>query len=73
MVRAVRTGLRRLIATCVAVLTLPAMAVVIDLTPSREGFAVEYLDVYSISMGRSIGVQSGPASLKPDLIATVKG
>ena len=67
MVRAVRTGLRRAIAATAAVLTLPVLAVVSDVTPtasafSREGLPVEYLDVYSTSMGRNIRVQFQPAS-----------
>jgi diacylglycerol O-acyltransferase / trehalose O-mycolyltransferase len=51
-----------------AVLMLPALAVVIPGTPtaaafSRDGLPVEYLDVYSPSMGRNIRVEfQGPGS-----------
>src|SRR5690349_24763686 len=62
MVRAVRTRLRRALATAVAVLTLPALSAVVGTAPSanafsREGLPVEYLDVYSAAMGRNIRVQ----------------
>lgn len=68
MVRAVRTWLRRAIATWAAILTMPAIAVVSNVTPtanafSREGLPVEYLDVYSTSMGRNIRVQFQPATI----------
>jgi len=51
VVNAVQNRLRRLLAMAVAVLTLPALAVVIGGAPnanafSREGLPVEYLDVY---------------------------
>ena len=54
-----------MIATCVSVLALPA--VVSNVTPtanafSREGLPVEYLDVYSTSMGRNVRVQFQPAT-----------
>ena len=67
MVRPVRTWLRRAIAASAAVLTLPAIAIVSNVTPtagafSREGLPVEYLDVYSASMGRNIRVQFQPAT-----------
>jgi diacylglycerol O-acyltransferase/trehalose O-mycolyltransferase len=69
MVRAVRTWLRRAIAASAAVLTLPGVTAVtflIGAAPtanafSREGLPVEYLDVYSTSMGRNIRVQFQPA------------
>jgi diacylglycerol O-acyltransferase/trehalose O-mycolyltransferase len=78
MVRAVRTWLRRAIATCVAVLTMPAIAVVSNVTPtanafSREGLPVEYLDVYSTSMGRNIRVQFQPATNPAQEQAAVPG
>ena len=46
---------------------MPAIAVVSNVTPtagafSREGLPVEYLDVYSASMGRNIRVQFQPAT-----------
>jgi diacylglycerol O-acyltransferase / trehalose O-mycolyltransferase len=61
VVNAVQKRLRRLLAVAAAVLTLPALAVVVGGTPSayafsREGLPVEYLDVYSTSMGRNIRV-----------------
>ena len=67
MVRAVRTWLRRAIAATAAVLTMPAVS---SVTPtanafSREGLPVEYLDVYSASMGRNIRVQFQPAGGAP--------
>ncbi len=65
MVRAVRTWLRRAVAAGAAVLTVPVIAVVSNVTPanafSREGLPVEYLDVYSTSMGRNVRVQFQPA------------
>jgi diacylglycerol O-acyltransferase / trehalose O-mycolyltransferase len=62
VVNAVPNRLRRLLAVAAAVLTLPALAVVVGGTPnadafSREGLPVEYLDVYSTAMGRNIRVQ----------------
>src|SRR5690349_5069698 len=65
MVRAVRTRLRRALATAVAVLTLPALSAVVGTAPSanafsREGLPVEYLDIYSTAMGRNIRVQFQP-------------
>ncbi|MGZ5395345.1 MAG: alpha/beta hydrolase [Mycobacterium sp.] len=70
MVRAVRTWLRRAIAAGAAVLTMPVIAAVSNVTPtanafSREGLPVEYLDVYSTSMGRNIRVQFQPAGGAP--------
>ena len=70
MVGAVRTWLRRAIATCVAVLAVPANAAVPNVTPvanafSRQGLPVEYLDVYSTAMGRNVRVQYQPASAAP--------
>ncbi len=49
---------------------LPALAVVVGDAPSanafsREGLPVEYLDVYSTSMGRNIRVQFQPARRRP--------
>jgi diacylglycerol O-acyltransferase / trehalose O-mycolyltransferase / mycolyltransferase Ag85 len=62
VVNAVQNRLRRLLAVAAAFVTLPALAVVVGGTPSanafsREGLPVEYLDVYSTSMGRNIRVQ----------------
>ena len=67
VVNAVRDRLRRPLAVTAAVLTLPALAVVAGPTPnanafSREGLPVEYLDVYSTTMGRNIRIQYQPAS-----------
>lgn len=69
MVRAVQTWLRRVLATTAAVLTLPGLTAVIGNAPtakafSREGLPVEYLDVYSTSMGRNIRVQFQPGGPK---------
>ena len=63
---AVPIRLRRLLAVAAALLMLPALSVVVGGTPnanafSREGLPVEYLDVYSTSMGRNIRVQFQPA------------
>ena len=65
VVNAVHYRLPRLLAIAAAVLTLPALAVVVGGAPnanafSREGLPVEYLDVYSTSMGRNIRVQFQP-------------
>ncbi len=65
VVSAVQNRLRRLLAVAAAVLTLPALAVVVGDVPnanafSREGLPVEYLDVYSTAMGRNIRVQFQP-------------
>jgi diacylglycerol O-acyltransferase/trehalose O-mycolyltransferase len=54
------------LAVAAALLALPALSVVIGATPaanafSREGLPVEYLDVYSTSMGRNIRVEFQPA------------
>src|SRR6478735_8425802 len=62
VVNAVQYRLRRLLAIAAAV---PALAVVVGSAPnadafSREGLPVEYLDVYSTSMGRNIRVQFQP-------------
>src|SRR6478736_7663396 len=62
VVNAVQYRLRRLLAIAAA---LPALAVVVGGAPnanafSREGLPVEYLDVYSTSMGRNIRVQFQP-------------
>jgi diacylglycerol O-acyltransferase/trehalose O-mycolyltransferase len=66
VVNAVPIRLRRLLAVAAALLALPALSVVIGATPaanafSREGLPVEYLDVYSTSMGRNIRVEFQPA------------
>jgi diacylglycerol O-acyltransferase/trehalose O-mycolyltransferase len=66
VVNAVPIRLRRLLAVAAALLALPALSVVIGATTtanafSREGLPVEYLDVYSTSMGRNIRVQFQPA------------
>ena len=60
-----RIWLRRAVTATAVVLTLPALTAVVDTTPtanafSREGLPVEYLDVYSTSMGRNIRVQFQP-------------
>ena len=65
VVNAVQKRLRRLLAIAAVTLTLPALAVVVGGTPSanafsREGLPVEYLDVYSTSMGRNVRVQFQP-------------
>src|SRR6478736_4045393 len=65
VVNAVHYRLPRLLAIAAAVLTLPALAVVVGGVPnanafSREGLPVEYLDVYSTAMGRNIRVQFQP-------------
>ena len=65
VVNAVHYRLPRLLAIAAAVLTLPALAVVVGGAPnanafSREGLPVEYLDVYSTGMGRNIRVQFQP-------------
>jgi diacylglycerol O-acyltransferase / trehalose O-mycolyltransferase len=65
VVNAVQYRLRRLLAIAAAVLTVPALAVVVGGAPnanafSREGLPVEYLDVYSTAMGRNIRVQFQP-------------
>jgi diacylglycerol O-acyltransferase / trehalose O-mycolyltransferase / mycolyltransferase Ag85 len=65
VVNAVRNRHRSLLAVAAAVLTLPALAVVVGDVPnanafSREGLPVEYLDVYSTAMGRNIRVQFQP-------------
>jgi len=62
VVNAVQYRLRRLLAIAAAV---HALAVVVGGAPnanafSREGLPVEYLDVYSTSMGRNIRVQFQP-------------
>jgi len=69
VINAVRDRLRRPLAVIAAVLTLPALAVVAGPTPiakafSREGLPVEYLDVYSTSMGRNVRVQFQPGGPK---------
>ncbi|MDH6195311.1 diacylglycerol O-acyltransferase/trehalose O-mycolyltransferase [Mycobacterium frederiksbergense] len=58
---------RRLLVAAAAIVTLPTVGVVVAAPPagafSREGLPVEYLDVYSSSMGRSIRVQfQGPSA-----------
>jgi diacylglycerol O-acyltransferase/trehalose O-mycolyltransferase len=68
VVNTVPIRLRRLLAVAAALLTLPALSV--SGAPhanafSREGLPVEYLDVYSTSMGRNIRVQFQPAVASP--------
>jgi diacylglycerol O-acyltransferase/trehalose O-mycolyltransferase len=69
---------RRLTATVASVLMLPALAAVLPGTPtaaafSRDGLPVEYLDVYSPSMGRNIRVEyQAPGSAVPDKAAPGK-
>ena len=87
VVNAAPKRLQRLLAIAAAVLTLPTLAVITGGTPtanafSREGLPVEYLDVYSTSMGRNIRVQfqaggaagptSSPANATPAPAATSK-
>jgi diacylglycerol O-acyltransferase / trehalose O-mycolyltransferase len=65
VVNAVQKRLRCVLAIAAVTLTLPALAVVFGGTPSanafsREGLPVEYLDVYSTSMGRNVHVQFQP-------------
>jgi diacylglycerol O-acyltransferase / trehalose O-mycolyltransferase len=73
MISAAQNRLPRLLVTAVAAATLPALTVVVGDAPnasafSREGLPVEYLGVYSTSMGRDIRVQfqpgGGPANSK---------
>lgn len=71
-----RTWLRRAIAAGAAVLTMPMLAVS-NVTPtagafSREGLPVEYLDVYSTSMGRNVRVQFQPAGAGAPTDGTAK-
>ncbi|WP_299565795.1 alpha/beta hydrolase family protein [uncultured Mycolicibacterium sp.] len=59
--------LRRLAVALAAAIALPALTVVTGSAPaaeafSRPGLPVEYLDVYSPSMGRNIRVQYQPAT-----------
>jgi diacylglycerol O-acyltransferase/trehalose O-mycolyltransferase len=66
VVNAVQVWLRRTSVAAAALLTLPALTTVVGDAPSanafsREGLPVEYLDVYSPSMGRNIRVQFQPA------------
>ncbi|WP_234794310.1 alpha/beta hydrolase [Mycolicibacterium flavescens] len=60
----VRTWLRRALAAVAAAVLLPGLGVMLGAPQagafSREGLPVEYLDVYSPSMGRSIRVQYQP-------------
>src|SRR5262245_28197082 len=65
-VDAVQNRLRRVLAVTAAALALSATTAVVGDAPSanafsREGLPVEYLDVYSTSMGRNIRVQYQPA------------
>jgi diacylglycerol O-acyltransferase/trehalose O-mycolyltransferase len=65
-VNAVQIWLGRAVAATAAVLTLPALTAITGNAPSanafsREGLPVEYLDVYSTSMGRDVRVQYQPA------------
>lgn len=69
VVNAVRNRLRRLLAVAAAVLVLPTLTVVVGGMPSanafsREGLPVEYLDVYSTSMGRNVRVEFQPGGQK---------
>jgi diacylglycerol O-acyltransferase/trehalose O-mycolyltransferase len=69
-VNAVQIWFRRVLVASAAVLTLPAITAVVGNAPSanafsREGLPVEYLDVYSTSMGRNIRVQYQPALAPP--------
>jgi|ERR1700754_1185217 len=62
VVNAVQNWLRRALAIAAVAFTLPALAVVVGGTPSanafsREGLPVDYLDVYSASMGRNNGTR----------------
>jgi diacylglycerol O-acyltransferase / trehalose O-mycolyltransferase len=62
---AVGNRLRRPLAVAAAVLMFPTLAVFLGGIPaanafSREGLPVEYLDVYSTSMGRNIRVEFQP-------------
>ena len=64
---AARTWGRRLLVTAAAFVMLPTLTVAVGAEPqadafSREGLPVEYLDVYSPSMGRNLRVQfQGPS------------
>jgi diacylglycerol O-acyltransferase/trehalose O-mycolyltransferase len=65
-VDAVQKRLRRVLAVTAAALALSAATAVVGDAPSanafsREGLPVEYLDIYSTSMGRNIRVQYQPA------------
>jgi diacylglycerol O-acyltransferase/trehalose O-mycolyltransferase len=65
-VNAAQIWLRRAVAATAAALALPALTAVAGNVPSanafsREGLPVEYLDIYSTSMGRNIRVQYQPA------------
>jgi diacylglycerol O-acyltransferase/trehalose O-mycolyltransferase len=69
VISAVRHRLRRLPAVAAAFVVLPALAVIVAGPPSanafsREGLPVEYLDVYSTSMGRNIRVQFQPGGAR---------
>jgi diacylglycerol O-acyltransferase / trehalose O-mycolyltransferase len=81
---ALRLGVRRASVALAAVLTVPALAVIGDATGgvptaaafSRPGLPVEYLDVYSPSMGRDIRVQFQPGHApvaQPDPATTPDG
>jgi diacylglycerol O-acyltransferase/trehalose O-mycolyltransferase len=66
VISAVRNRLRRLPVVAAALMVLPALTVVVGGSGSanafsREGLPVEYLDVYSTSMGRNIRVQFQPS------------
>ncbi|KUI08735.1 diacylglycerol acyltransferase/mycolyltransferase Ag85A [Mycolicibacterium acapulense] len=66
MDRPVRTWLRRVLAAAAAAVALPSGAAAVGAAApasafSREGLPVEYLDVYSPSMGRIVRVQFQPA------------
>src|SRR4051794_6508799 len=68
VVNTVQNRLRRLLAVAAAVLTVPMLAVGGGAPNasafSREGLPVEYLDVYSTSMGRNIRVQFQPGGAR---------
>ncbi|WP_284224206.1 esterase family protein [Mycobacterium antarcticum] len=75
---AANRGLRRAAVAIAVVLSVPAATVIGALsggTPvaaafSREGLPVEYLDVYSTAMGRSIHIQYQPAGDPAPTVAT---
>jgi diacylglycerol O-acyltransferase/trehalose O-mycolyltransferase len=68
VVNTVQNRLRRPLAVAAAVLTLPMLAVGGGAPNanafSREGLPVEYLDVYSTSMGRNVRVQFQPGGAR---------
>src|SRR3954449_2854676 len=68
VVNAAPNRLRRLLAVAATLLSLPALAAVGGAPNanafSREGLPVEYLDVYSTSMGRNIRVVFQPGGAR---------